>query len=211
MREKTKQAQDLLRFKLLIIGESGVGKTSILQRFIDNQFHGAFTSTIGIDFRAKTVSVQGRDVELQIWDTAGQERFFSITKSYYRGADGIFLVFDLADISSFKHIEKWMSVVRTKTEGDVPVILIGNKKDLVPKEEVPEYPTVAELKKHAHRLRSPWYLTSAESGENIEKIFHDIGAIILQRTDKTGPGRDGAFRLPQGSKAPGAHMPRGCC
>uniref|UniRef100_A0A8C8DYB8 small monomeric GTPase n=1 Tax=Oryzias sinensis TaxID=183150 RepID=A0A8C8DYB8_9TELE len=98
---------DLL-FKLLLIGDSGVGKTCVLFRFSDDAFNTTFISTIGIDFKIKTVELQGKKIKLQIWDTAGQERFHTITTSYYRGAMGIMLVYDISNTKSFENISKWL-------------------------------------------------------------------------------------------------------
>ncbi|TSO15210.1 Ras-related protein Rab-10 [Bagarius yarrelli] len=102
-----KKTYDLL-FKLLLIGDSGVGKTCVLFRFSDDAFNTTFISTIGIDFKIKTVELQGKKIKLQIWDTAGQERFHTITTSYYRGAMGIMLVYDISNAKSFENISKWL-------------------------------------------------------------------------------------------------------
>ncbi|KAI5190669.1 hypothetical protein NEMIN01_1134 [Nematocida minor] len=173
--------KECLQLKLLIIGESNVGKTSILQRFIENSFHKTFSTTIGIDFRSKTISVDNEDIELQIWDTAGQERFFSITKSYYRGSDGIFLTFDLTSEDSFKALPKWISEVKEKLEEKVPIFLLGNKKDLLEDSEIDKLSTTQSIKKISKELSVPWYMTSAKSGENIEEIFRDMARIILNK------------------------------
>ena len=98
-------------FKLVLIGDSGVGKSSLLLRFADDSFSENYISTIGVDFRFKTLAVDGKAVKLQIWDTAGQERFKTITGAYYRGADGIMMVFDKTNQDSFKHIPQWMEEI----------------------------------------------------------------------------------------------------
>lgn len=170
-----------MQLKLLIIGESGVGKTSILQRFIDNTFQKGFTSTIGIDFRSKKIKVEEQEAELQIWDTAGQERFFSITKSYYRGSDGIFLTFDISSEESFKSTEKWISAIQSKIEEKVPIFLLGNKKDLVEEDEMDTLPTIQKIKHLSKELAVPYYITSAQSGENIEEIFREMAKNILKQ------------------------------
>lgn len=172
--------EECLQLKLLIIGESNVGKTSILQRFIDNSFEKSFSTTIGIDFRSKTIHVDKQEIELQIWDTAGQERFFSITKSYYRGSDGIFLTFDLTSEDSFKALPKWISEVKEKLDEKVPIFLLGNKKDLLDDLEIDTLNTTKSIKKISKELQVPWYATSAKSGENIEEIFTDMARIILK-------------------------------
>ncbi|XP_064922517.1 ras-related protein Rab-15 isoform X1 [Columba livia] len=116
-------------FRLLLLGDSGVGKTCLLCRFTDNQFHPAHISTIGVDFKMKTIEVDGIKVRIQIWDTAGQERYQTITKQYYRRAQGIFLVYDISSERSYQHIVKWASDVDEYAPDGVQKILIGNKAD----------------------------------------------------------------------------------
>ena len=108
-----KKSYDLL-FKLLLIGDSGVGKTCILFRFSDDAFNNTFISTIGIDFKIKTIELRGKKIKLQIWDTAGQERFHTITTSYYRGAMGIMLVYDITNSKSFDNIAKWLRNIQVR-------------------------------------------------------------------------------------------------
>ena len=98
-------------FKLLLIGDAGVGKSSILLRFTDDAFEEHLASTIGVDFKVKTVTMRGKTLKLTIWDTAGQERFRTLTSSYYRGCHGIILVFDVTDRSSFEHVRMWLDEI----------------------------------------------------------------------------------------------------
>ena len=100
------------KFKILLIGDSGAGKSSILQRFSDDCFAATFITTIGVDFRIKTIDIRGDRIKLQIWDTAGQERFHTITTSYYRGAMGIMLVYDITNAKSFDNIAKWLRTIQ---------------------------------------------------------------------------------------------------
>ena len=113
-----KKSYDLL-FKLLLIGDSGVGKTCILFRFSDDAFNNTFISTIGIDFKIKTIELRGKKVKLQIWDTAGQERFHPITTSYYRGAMGIMLVYDITNSKSFDNIAKWLRNIQVRRTSSI--------------------------------------------------------------------------------------------
>ncbi|XP_072917228.1 ras-related protein Rab-13 isoform X3 [Hemitrygon akajei] len=105
------KAYDYL-FKLLLIGDSGVGKTCLIIRFADDNFNNTYISTIGIDFKIKTIDVGGKKIKLQVWDTAGQERFKTITTAYYRGAMGIILVYDITDEKSFENIQNWMKSIK---------------------------------------------------------------------------------------------------
>ena len=115
--------------KLLLIGDSGVGKSCLLLRFSDDQFTASFITTIGIDFKVKTVDLEGKRVKLQIWDTAGQERFRTITSAYYRGAMGILLTYDVTDRRSFENVRNWMANVKEHASERVVVSLVGNKDD----------------------------------------------------------------------------------
>lgn len=118
-------------FKILIIGDSGVGKTSILNRYASDMFNESFISTIGVDFKIKTMNIDGNNIKMQIWDTAGQERFRTITSSYYRGAHGIIVVFDVSDRESFLDVDIWMREIDNFcVNKKIQKILIGNKIDL---------------------------------------------------------------------------------
>ncbi|XP_005916946.1 ras-related protein Rab-15 isoform X2 [Haplochromis burtoni] len=116
-------------FRLLMLGDSGVGKTCMLRRFTESDFDTTHISTIGIDFKMKTLEVDGTKVRVQIWDTAGQERYQTITKQYYRRAQGVIFVYDVTDKLSFKHIAKWVSDVDEYTTQKMETILVGNKCD----------------------------------------------------------------------------------
>ncbi|EDQ31297.1 GTPase SAR1-like protein [Enterocytozoon bieneusi H348] len=119
-------------FKIILIGDSGVGKTCLLQRYTDNVYNESFQSTIGVDFKIKTIKLNGKKVKLQIWDTAGQERFKSIVSNYYRGANGVFLVFDMLKKESFNNISLWLKEFRNKNpEYETEIFLLGNKVDEV--------------------------------------------------------------------------------
>jgi Ras-related protein Rab-1A len=126
-------ANDITVFKLLLIGDSGVGKSSLLMRYVNDIYTGSYISTIGIDFKVKTIELDGQKVQLQIWDTAGQERFHKITSNYYRGAHGILFVFDLTDLKSFNNITFWINEVKKQIDlnSNVKIILVGTKSDAV--------------------------------------------------------------------------------
>uniref|UniRef100_A0A915LLN5 Ras-related protein Rab-35 n=1 Tax=Meloidogyne javanica TaxID=6303 RepID=A0A915LLN5_MELJA len=115
-------------FKLLIIGDSGVGKSSLLLRFSDNTFSANYITTIGVDFKIRTITVKGYKVKLQIWDTAGQERFRTITSTYYRGTHGVVVVYDVTTQDSFANVKRWLHEIETNCE-NVQRILVGNKLD----------------------------------------------------------------------------------
>jgi len=165
-------------FKLLLIGDSGVGKTCILFRFSDDAFNSTFISTIGIDFKIKTIELQGKKIKLQIWDTAGQERFQTITTSYYRGAMGIMLVYDITQTTSFANISKWLRNIEDHATENVAKIILGNKCDMEGKRAVP-----TEQGEQLARTKGLKFLeTSAKANINIEKAFTIIAEDILSKT-----------------------------
>ena len=154
-------------FKIVIIGDSGVGKSCMLLRFADGTFTDSFISTIGVDFKIKTLNIDNKKIKLQIWDTAGQDRFKSITSSYYRGAHGIILVYDITDNDSFRNIEKWLGDIERYGLKDVNKLLIGNKCDLTEKRVV-EYEKGKQL---ADNLNIIFIETSAKDSTNINDAF----------------------------------------
>ncbi|KAF0042234.1 hypothetical protein F2P81_005766 [Scophthalmus maximus] len=123
-------------FKLLLIGDSGVGKTCVLFRFSEDAFNSTFISTIGIDFKIRTIELDGKKIKLQIWDTAGQERFRTITTAYYRGAMGIMLVYDITNEKSFDNIKNWIRNIEEHASADVERMVLGNKCDVNDKRQV---------------------------------------------------------------------------
>ena len=137
-------------FKLLLIGDSGVGKSCLLLRFADDTYTESYISTIGVDFKIRTIELDGKTIKLQIWDTAGQERFRTITSSYYRGAHGIIVVFDVTDQESFNNVKQWLHEIDRYACANVKKLLVGNKCDLASKRAVPTEqgyyePDVSEL------------------------------------------------------------------
>jgi len=176
-----KKSYDLL-FKLLLIGDSGVGKTCILFRFSDDAFNHTFISTIGIDFKIKTIELRGKKIKLQIWDTAGQERFHTITTSYYRGAMGIMLVYDITNPKSFDNIAKWLRNIDDHANEDVEKMILGNKCDIEDKRMITKERGESIAREHGIRFLE----TSAKSNINIERAFLELADAILAKS----PGRD---------------------
>ncbi|WAQ85949.1 hypothetical protein PtA15_6A578 [Puccinia triticina] len=167
--------------QLLLIGDSGVGKSCLLLRFADDTYTDSYISTIGVDFKIRTIELEGKTVKLQIWDTAGQERFRTITSSYYRGAHGIIVVYDVTDQDTFTNVKQWLHEIdRYACEG-VNKLLVGNKSDLTQKKVV-EY-TVA--KDFADQLTIPFLETSAKSATNVEQAFLTMAKQIKDRTGST--------------------------
>ena len=161
-------------FKLLLIGDSGVGKSCLLLRFADHTYTESYISTIGVDFKIRTIELDGKTIKLQIWDTAGQERFRTITSSYYRGAHGIIVVYDVTDLESFNNVKQWLNEIDRYACENVNKLLVGNKCDLVSKKAV-EYETAKEF---ADKLEIPFLETSAKAATNVEKAFLTMAAEI---------------------------------
>uniref|UniRef100_A0A663FAL4 Ras-related protein Rab-15 n=1 Tax=Aquila chrysaetos chrysaetos TaxID=223781 RepID=A0A663FAL4_AQUCH len=174
-------------FRLLLLGDSGVGKTCLLCRFTDNQFHPAHISTIGVDFKMKTIEVDGIKVRIQIWDTAGQERYQTITKQYYRRAQGIFLVYDIGSERSYQHIVKWASDVDEYAPDGVQKILIGNKADEEHKRQVAKEQGLQLAREYG----MDFYETSACSNLNIKESFTRLTELVLQAHRKELEGLRG--------------------
>ncbi|CAG4931286.1 unnamed protein product [Parnassius apollo] len=152
-------------FKLLLIGDSGVGKSCLLLRFADDTYTESYISTIGVDFKIRTVELDGKTIKLQIWDTAGQERFRTITSSYYRGAHGIIIVYDCTDQDSFSNVKQWLEEIDRYACDNVNKLLVGNKCDLTTKKVV-DYTTANQ---YAEQLGIPFLETSAKNSTNVEQ------------------------------------------
>jgi len=162
-------------FKLLIIGDSGVGKSSLMNRFSDNVFSESYINTIGVDFKIRTIDVNGKMIKLQIWDTAGQERFRTIVSSYYRGAHGIMIVFDITDKDSFNNVKMWSEEIKKYAAPSVKIILIGNKADFESRRQV-EY---TEAKEYANSNNMNYFETSAKTALNVEKSFFELASLLI--------------------------------
>ncbi|TVT98560.1 hypothetical protein EJB05_56135, partial [Eragrostis curvula] len=170
-------------FKLLLIGDSSVGKSCFLLRFADDSYVDSYISTIGVDFKIRTIEMDGKTIKLQIWDTAGQERFRTITSSYYRGAHGIIsleslqIVYDITDMESFNNVKQWMSEIDRYANDSVCKLLVGNKCDLVESRAV----ETAVAKAYADEIGIPFLETSAKESINVEAAFLAMSAAIKKR------------------------------
>ena len=168
-------------FKVLILGDSSVGKTCILLRFAEDSFSTQHVTTIGVDFRLKIVEIDGKLIKLQLWDTAGQERFRTITKAYYKGSHGILLTYDVTNRESFKNVTHWIKQIDSSGVGDLVKVLVGNKCDL-PNREVSE----EEGRKLAENYGIPFIETSAKNNINIEQAFNTLTGEMLKTAKVRG-------------------------
>ncbi|KAK0140621.1 Ras-related protein Rab-8A [Merluccius polli] len=184
-------------FKLLLIGDSGVGKTCVLFRFSEDAFNSTFISTIGIDFKIRTIELDGKKIKLQIWvtliisrDTAGQERFRTITTAYYRGAMGIMLVYDITNERSFENIKNWIRNIEEHASSDVEKMVLGNKCDINDKRQVSK----ERGEKLALEYGIKFMETSAKANINVENAFLTLARDIKSKMDTKLEGN-----TPQGS------------
>ncbi|KAJ8363409.1 hypothetical protein SKAU_G00122400 [Synaphobranchus kaupii] len=171
-------------FKLLIIGNSSVGKTSFLFRYADDSFTSAFVSTVGIDFKVKTVYRNDKRVKLQIWDTAGQERYRTITTAYYRGAMGFLLMYDITNQDSFNAVQDWATQIKTYSWDNAQVILVGNKSDLEDDRLVPS----EEGQRLADELGFQFFEASAKDNINVKQVFERLVDVICEKMNESMDG-----------------------
>ena len=192
-------------YKILLLGDSTVGKTCFLLRYCDKRFQEAHLSTIGLDYRLKSMTLKnGKNIKLQIWDTAGQDRFRAITKNYYKGANGIILIYDVTNLQSYENVKNWISQIKEEANPNVLIYLAGNKIDVGEEERVVK---TEEGQKIADELNLPFYETSAKNGVNVNEIFEDILEKIDEVYSKIEVSKtEGKNKLYTGGK------PRkGCC
>lgn len=157
-------------FKVVLIGDSGVGKSNLLSRFTRNEFSLESKSTIGVEFATRSIQVDGKTVKAQIWDTAGQERYRAITSAYYRGAVGALLVYDIAKHLTYENIERWLRELRDYADQNIVLALVGNKSDLRHLRAVP----TEEARAFAQQHDLSFIETSALDSTNVDAAFHNI-------------------------------------
>ncbi|KAJ1917086.1 Ras- protein Rab-2A [Tieghemiomyces parasiticus] len=203
-------------FKYIIIGDTGVGKSCLLLQFTDNRFQPAHDLTIGVEFGARIVTVGQKRIKLQIWDTAGQESFRSITRSYYRGAAGALLVYDITRRETFDHLATWLEDARKYSNANISIMLIGNKCDLEAKRAVSR----EEGESFARENGLFFIETSAKTAAKVEDAFVNTAADIFEKIQtgvldvtnessgiKLGPTQSNLSAFPANSNDTG----RGCC
>jgi len=190
-----KKDYDLL-FKLLLIGDSGVGKSCLLLRFADDAWSDTYISTIGVDFKIRTLELDGKVIKLQIWDTAGQERFRTITSSYYRGSNGIVVVYDITDMTSFNNVKQWMNEIDHYAKQDVLRFIVGNKSDLDAQRAVP----TETGQSFAASSGVPFLETSAKNSDNVTKLFTDMAKEIMARQKPSVAATDNTVDVGNGGR-----------
>eukprot|EP00270_Netrium_digitus_P005167 TRINITY_DN16727_c0_g1_i1.p1 TRINITY_DN16727_c0_g1~~TRINITY_DN16727_c0_g1_i1.p1 ORF type:complete len:242 (+),score=57.90 TRINITY_DN16727_c0_g1_i1:62-727(+) len=205
-------------FKIVLIGDSAVGKSQLLARFARNEFSLESKATIGVEFQTKTIVVEQKVIKAQIWDTAGQERYRAVTSSYYRGALGALLVYDVSRRMSFDHCGRWLDELRAHADSNIFVMLVGNKADLADRRQV----STADAKEFAEKNDVAFIEASALDSTNVEEAFthvlSEIYHIVSRRALAVEAGRTGSRAPSSGVKItlhqPDAEKPKassGCC
>eukprot|EP01114_Cavostelium_apophysatum_P011721 TRINITY_DN2613_c0_g1_i1.p1 TRINITY_DN2613_c0_g1~~TRINITY_DN2613_c0_g1_i1.p1 ORF type:complete len:215 (+),score=2.14 TRINITY_DN2613_c0_g1_i1:182-826(+) len=170
------RTRDLPVLKIVVAGDPGVGKTSLLVRFCEGEFSNAPSpSTVGIDFKYRSTEVDKQPIRLQVWDTAGQERFRNLTSSFYRGADGVMLVYDLSDAKSFEHIEEWLKDIQKWVYARTPILIVGNKKDMNSQRAVTHQQIIDLVRRH-NLLHVE---ASALNSEHVDEAFNSLAHCVV--------------------------------
>ena len=199
--------------KILLVGDTSVGKTSILSKYIDDIFEEKAISTIGVEYKVKSIVINGRKIKLRIWDSSGQDRFRSITQSFFRNADGILFIFDLTEINTFEGVKQWL-IDSESNDLSIKKILVGNKVDLIEKRKVEKEIIDNFVKKRQLK----YYEMSAKDGTNIDIVFRELAEMVLSgfsekdlneklNNDSLDKKKDGSFIIAN----PGKKTKKNCC
>ena len=165
-----------VKYKIMVLGESKVDKTSLIKRYTKDQFGGVYLTTVGIDFQDKIIEIEDKKVRLQIWDTAGQERFRNVTKSYFQSSQGLVLVYDITDRESFEKLNFWVDNIKNNAPENAKFILVGNKCDLANERKV----SYEEGENYAKNLNIKFFEASARDGTNVNELFFYLANEIYQ-------------------------------
>ena len=168
------------KIKIMVIGESLVGKTALITKYTKNTFGGAYLTTVGIDFQDKFLNINGKEIKIELWDTAGQERFRNIAKNYFQSSDGFLLVYDLTKKSSFEKLDFWNEQISLNAPKETKYILVGNKKDLEDQREV----KIEEGEDFAKKNNIKFYETSAKDGTNVINVFETLAKEIVNDVEQ---------------------------
>ena len=168
------------KIKIMIIGESLVGKTALITRYTSNIFSGTYLTTVGIDFQTKFLNINDKTIKVELWDTAGQERFRNIAKNYFQSSDGFLIVYDITSKTSFEKLAFWNEQVNLNAPEKTKYIIVGNKKDLEEKREV----NTEEGENFAKENKAKFYETSAKDGTNVNEVFELLAKEIIEDAEK---------------------------
>ena len=168
------------KIKIMVIGESLVGKTALITRYTNNSFSGTYLTTVGIDFQTKLLNINDKTIKVELWDTAGQERFRNIAKNYFQSSDGFLIVYDITSKSSFEKLSFWNEQVNLNAPENTKYIIVGNKKDLEEKREV----KIEEGENFVKENKVKFYETSAKDGSNVNEVFELLAKEIVADSEK---------------------------
>ena len=174
-----KEKREMIRLKILILGDSAIGKTSLLLKYVDGYFPKIYISTLGVEFKSKTINLNGMDIKLQIWDTAGQERFHCITKNFMKGSDGIIFAYDITNRSTFDNLKNWISEAQ-EAVGDFEKIIVGNKIDLEKERKVSK----ESLNKFCENKKIKGMEISVKKEINVNECFEALTKLIIEGKSK---------------------------
>ena len=178
--EKENEDENELKYKILFLGETQVGKTSLIIKYTESTFQQGGITTLGVDLKYKYLKKDNKNLRLDLWDTAGQERFRNIAKSFYNGANGIIFIFDLASSESFDKLKFWIEDSKDKiTDNNIELLMVGNKSDLIDERVV----TKEKIQKLSEQYNIPYFETSAKIGEGIEEMFNTLINKLLLRKE----------------------------
>ncbi|CAF0827892.1 unnamed protein product [Adineta steineri] len=186
------KSSEILHFKILIIGESSVGKSSLMTRFVDETFQATFFPTIGVDFKVRTLVIDDHQCKVQIWDTAGQERFRVITTTYYRDAAGVIIVYDVTNGESFSRIRRWIDEINKYCDNSIAKVLVGNKDDSPSSdggEQMEKIVSTSDAQQYARQMNLTFFETSAKDNKNVSEAFYAVTRLALyQRLEARAKG-----------------------
>ncbi|KAH0793911.1 ras-related protein Rab-11A [Histomonas meleagridis] len=185
MNSYTDEPEPDMLIKIILVGDSGVGKTNLLSQFARNLFNQNSKTTIGVEFATKTLEINGKIIKAQIWDTAGQERYRAITSSYYKGAQGAMILYDITSSISFESIPKWLSELRNNADEHIPVMIIGNKCDLDESRSVKQQEAI----QFAEQEKLLFIETSAAEATNVQEAFQQLLESIIDFNTKLTKGK----------------------
>ncbi|KAL8790858.1 MAG: hypothetical protein Q9195_006183 [Heterodermia aff. obscurata] len=185
-------------FKVVLIGDSGVGKSNLLSRFTRNEFNLDSKSTIGVEFATRSIQVDAKTIKAQIWDTAGQERYRAITSAYYRGAVGALLVYDISKHQTYENVQRWLKELRDHADANIVIMLVGNKSDLRHLRAVP----TEEAKQFASDNNLSFIETSALDASNVELAFQNILTEIYRIVSSKALDNGDSNQAPIGERKP---------
>lgn len=199
--------------QILIIGDSSVGKTSILTRYTNGTFKEEYLFTVGLDYYSKDEIFNNKTINVKLWDTAGQERYKSLTQSYFKNAEGVIVAYDITNTESFDNLKFWINSIKTNMENKnvfIPVIIIGNKTDMEESREI----MIEDAKKFAEENKYKYFETSAKTGEGIDKAIRDLLNQILNQSgnnDDQKEFRKDSVQIKENTEEKSEKKKKGCC